>query len=88
MFYSNTKTLYGVCPVLNIGKCRLPDLLARRGWTQRDLAERCKLTPSQISDYATGRRVMSLARANLIAGVLRCRIEDLYDGLGNWRGIE
>lgn len=64
----------------DVGRCRLPELLAKQGMTQRDLANRTGLSPTQVSDFVTRRRVMSLPSAMLIAGVLHCRIDDLYEG--------
>lgn len=70
-----------------IGRCRLPELLAMRGWTQNDLAEYTRLSKSQISDYVTHQRIMSLPIAGLIAGVLQVHIEDLYEGLTDVRTL-
>lgn len=61
-----------------IGICQLPRLLHRQGITQQQLADRTGFSPTQISDYVTNRRMMSLTNATIIAGVLGCRVEDLY----------
>lgn len=62
-----------------VGRCRLPELLAQRGLNQQELCFRTKIPAQQISDYANGRRVMSLKTAKTISGALGCRIEDLYE---------
>lgn len=66
-----------------MGRCLLPDLLAKRGWSQRDLAEKSGFTQTQISDFATNRRTMSLPTAVWIAGALGCSVDDLYEGVRN-----
>lgn len=62
-----------------VGRCLLPQLLKAKGLTQQDLADKLSIPKSQISEYATGRRVMSLKTANAIAGALGCTIDDLYE---------
>jgi transcriptional regulator with XRE-family HTH domain len=61
-----------------VGVCQLPRLLQRKGWTQQQLSERIGISVSQLSDYATNRRTMSLKNATVIAGALGCAVEDLY----------
>jgi putative transcriptional regulator len=61
-----------------IGKCLLPELLKRRGMTQVDLAVMTDISTTQINEYISGTRKMSLANAKLIAHVLNCHIDDLY----------
>lgn len=62
----------------NIGKCRLPELLRKRGFTQQQIADRAGMPKQQISDYATNRRVMSLLTAKIISETLGCTMDDLY----------
>lgn len=62
-----------------IGKCLLPTLLNRRGWTQVDLAAKTSISTTQINEYIAGTRKMSLANAKLIANALNCHIDDLYE---------
>lgn len=73
---------------MRIGKSQLPKLLAKRGMNQQQLAERTGISPTQISDYVASRRTMSLRNAKIISGVLGCRIEDLYEWVGNPGGEE
>lgn len=62
-----------------IGKCRLPHLMRLRGITASQLCDRSGLSQPQVSDYIHNRRVMSLKTARIVAGVLLCSIDDLYE---------
>lgn len=74
---------------MEIGRCKLPELLAKKGLLQNQLAEMVRLSRKQISDYATRRRIMSLKNAKIISGALGCRMEDLYEWIDdNKRGLE
>lgn len=70
-------------PILSeiiFGKCRIPELLSARSWSQANLADKTGISEQRISDYITGnRKSMALKTAFLIAHVLDCRIEELYE---------
>lgn len=61
-----------------IVRCRVPDLLRAKGWTQRDLAIRANKSDQEISDFCRLRKVMMIPTAKLIASILGCTIDDLY----------
>jgi DNA-binding Xre family transcriptional regulator len=61
------------------GRCLLDVILKRKRKTQQWLSEDTGISKSQISDYVTNRRQMSLGNAMTIAKSLRCHIEDLYE---------
>jgi transcriptional regulator with XRE-family HTH domain len=59
-------------------------LRARReeqGWTQAELARRCRLHKAYIGFVERGERNVSLVNLRRIAKVLRIRLADLLDGL-------
>lgn len=61
-------------------RCLIPDLLAKRGWTQRQLAEVAGVDEREISFYTTGKRKkMSLPFAVMLADALKCSPRDLYE---------
>jgi putative transcriptional regulator len=62
-----------------IGKCQLLRILNRKHMTQVDLSELTGISKTQISEYISNNRKMSLANAFLIACVLRVHVEELYD---------
>lgn len=64
---------------LQFGKCLLLDLLHKRGWNQNMLCEMTGLKKSQVSEYANNRRTMSLKTAIVIAHVIGCHVEELYE---------
>lgn len=65
---------------ITFGKCRIPELLRTRGWTQATLANKTGMTEQRISDYITGnRKSMTMKTAFIIAHVLNCHVEDLYE---------
>lgn len=66
-------------PSITIGKCLLPKLLNRKRMTQADLSDKTGISKTQISEYIGNTRKMSLANAKLIAHVLKCHIDDLYE---------
>lgn len=63
----------------DVGRCLLPDILARLRMSQQDLATIMGVTRQQINDYCTGKNIMTLPVAINIALVLGCDIKDLYE---------
>lgn len=66
-----------------IVRCRIPDLLFRIGRTQSWLAEETGISKQRISAYVNLRVVMTIQIAKIIANVLKCNIDDLYE----WRKV-
>ena len=64
---------------VRVGKCLLSNKLSTFGMTQQQLADKMGKSKTQISDYATGRTLMSLTTAKNIANVLGCHADDLYE---------
>lgn len=62
-----------------IGKCLLIHLLIKRHMTQSDLADKTGIAKTQINEYIANTRKMSLQNAKIIANVLACHIDDLYE---------
>jgi putative transcriptional regulator len=62
-----------------IGKCLLLKILNRKRMTQTNLSDLTGISKTQISEYIANTRKMSLANAKLIAHVLKCHIDDLYE---------
>jgi DNA-binding XRE family transcriptional regulator len=52
--------------------------LKERGMTQQELADLLDITQPAVSQFATGKYVLSLELAANIARILRCTIENLY----------
>ena len=57
----------------------LPELRARRGWTQVDLAARLKVSRQTVNAIETGRYDPSLPLAFAIAAVFGRPIESIFD---------
>lgn len=66
-------------PKCIIGKCLLLNILKRNYMTQVDLSMLTGISTTQINEYITNARGMSLANAALIAHFLDVSIDDLYD---------
>jgi transcriptional regulator with XRE-family HTH domain len=65
---------------LTVGRCLIPDLLDKRGWTQRKLADESGVDEAVISFYTTGRRKkMTLEVAVALADALKVNPRDLYE---------
>lgn len=62
-----------------IGKCLLLNILHHKRMTQADLSDLTGIAQSQISEYISNSRKMSLPNAILISCVLRVHTEDLYE---------
>jgi len=61
-------------------RCLIPDLLAARGWKQRQLAEHSGIDEKTISKYATNRlKEMPLSIAIPIAEALDVKERMLYE---------
>lgn len=59
-------------------RCRLPDILDKRGLERSWLVAKTGWSKSRISDYCTMRKMMSVPTARVIAKILKVRIEYLY----------
>lgn len=66
---------------VEIVRCRIPELLFRLGKTQSWLADQTGYSRQRISDYVNMRDLMSLKTALVVAHILRCSMNDLYQ----WR---
>ncbi|MCP1354610.1 MULTISPECIES: helix-turn-helix domain-containing protein [Aneurinibacillus] len=64
---------------LEVRRCLLRNRLREYGLRQQDLADRLGMPRSQVSDYATGRRMMTIETAASIANAIGCTIDDLYE---------
>ncbi|AUJ88413.1 fluoride efflux transporter CrcB [Paenibacillus polymyxa] len=64
---------------LTRGKCLLKEVLRSHGRTQSWLSRRTGYSRQQISNWISGRSKMSFEAAVLIARILECHAEDLYD---------
>ncbi|PLR72222.1 helix-turn-helix transcriptional regulator [Bacillus sp. UMB0728] len=62
-----------------VGKCLLLNLLNKRYMTQVDLSEKTGISKQQINEYIANTRLMTIYNAKLIADVLDCCIDDLYE---------
>lgn len=72
----------GVEIAINKGKlknCRLSIILKVSNISQIELSEMTGISDTQISQYINDKRIMSLSNAWIVAHVLRCSIEDLYE---------
>jgi DNA-binding XRE family transcriptional regulator len=62
-----------------IGRCRLKEILKRKGMTQSELALKVGVDKRQISHFAVNRFRMALDNAISIAATLHCDVTDLYE---------
>lgn len=62
-----------------IGRCLLQQLLDERHMSQLHLAVVTGIHKSQINEYCSNVRVMSLQNAKIIAHHLKCHVDDLYE---------
>lgn len=62
-----------------IGKCLLLNILNRKRMTQVDLSVLTGIATTQINEYISNSRGMSLANAKLIAHYLNVSMDDLYE---------
>ena len=60
-------------------KNTLPELRARRGWRQVDLAERLDVSRQTVNAIEVGKYDPSLPLAFAIAQLFKCRIEDIFE---------
>jgi putative transcriptional regulator len=56
----------------------VPDLRAKRGWTQSDLAKQLSVSRQTVNAIETGRYGPSLPLAFAIAKLFRQRIEEIF----------
>jgi transcriptional regulator with XRE-family HTH domain len=62
-----------------IGRSRLPELLAKTGKTQVDLADHLDVSESFISQVVKGKTKLSVAKMKKTADYLNCNMDDLYE---------
>jgi plasmid maintenance system antidote protein VapI len=61
------------------GRCLLARRLKEIGKSQQWLTDATGISKSQISDYVTNRRIMSLPTAMTISKAVKCSMDDLYE---------
>jgi len=61
------------------GRCLLRQLLKEKKKTQRWLHEQTGISESNLSDYASGRKIMGTITMKTIATVLEVPMDDLYE---------
>lgn len=61
------------------GRCLLVRRLREIGRNQQWLSDATGISKTQISNYATNTRYMSLSSAKTIASAIGCHIDDLYE---------
>lgn len=59
--------------------CRIPEHLSKLGHSQQWLADQTNLSKQQLSDYIKMRNLMGIVVAKKVSGVLRVKIEELYE---------
>ena len=64
---------------LKAGKCLLRQRLKEVKMTQQELADKLKMSKSQLSQYANDVRKMSLDTAASVAHAIGCTIDQLYE---------
>lgn len=64
-----------------VGRCLLQDILNSSKLSQVDLSIKTGISTTQLSDYKSKNRVMSLKNARVIAQALNCNMDDLYEWL-------
>lgn len=62
-----------------IGRSRLPELLAAKGWPQAELARRLGVTEAYISQVANNKRYFSYPLSIYAAALLDCLVEELHE---------
>ena len=63
----------------DVKRCHLRNLLKQIGMTQTELSELSGKAEAKISDYCNNKAIMSLRTAALIAHIVGCNIDDLYE---------
>lgn len=59
-------------------RCRIPELVRKRGKTQQWLADQIGISKTQLSDYVRMRHKMNVDIAKNIAVTLGCQVDDLF----------
>lgn len=65
--------------VVKPGRCLLTYRLREIKKPQSWLCDKTGMSKSQISDYATNRKMMSYGTAMTIAAAIGCRMDELYE---------
>lgn len=60
-------------------KCRLPDLLKIKGWSQQELATRLGGERQQVNDWCHNRSEMFWSSAWIVSKELGVSMEELYE---------
>lgn len=61
-----------------IRSCQLPELLARNGLKQVDLAVHLDVTEAHISQVCNLKRLLSLQKLRKTSTFLKCKMDDIY----------
>lgn len=60
-------------------KSNIKWLIAKKGMKQYEIAEMLEVSPQQFNLWATGRKFPRIDKAQQLANILECKLDDLYE---------
>ena len=60
-------------------KSRIGDLIDAAGYKKKYIAQVLEISPTQLSNWISGRSYPTMDRAFKLANLLKCKVDDLYE---------
>lgn len=60
-------------------KSRVNELILKSGYMKKYVAKKVGITPTQLSNWIAGRSYPPLDKAYILAELLNCKVDDLYE---------
>jgi len=57
---------------------RIGELIEEKGYKKKFIAEKLQVTPTQLSNWISGRSYPTMEKAFKLADILECKVDDLY----------
>ena len=59
-------------------KCNIEDLIINSGLQKKFIAEKLNVSVKQLRNYETGKSLIPIDKAFILAAMLSCKVDDLY----------
>lgn len=63
-------------------KCKIGKIIDEKGYRRKFIAEKMGVSPQQLSNWINERNYPTIDKAFKLAGLLNCKVDDLYEKEG------
>lgn len=60
-------------------KCKIGEIIDKKGYRRKFIADKIGVTPQQLSNWIHGRSYPTVDKLFKVAEILECKVDDLYE---------